>query len=246
MLKKLRLWDVDCANAATTWTDPLVSEFRESLEASFIAICNQVVPKIFRNLLNRTPKLISSRRKNGPTYIAVGVYDGQVQLRRCCWTAAVLVLGATGQSADAVHSIQDRALRSPAYSWLRELTDSIGPRLTGSGGARRAAGWAVTLMKNIGLENVHIEPWQQRSGWERGRAEAELTRPARLSLNVASYGWTGSTPDAGVEADVVEVHRERIGDELRNAASWTGKVVFVTSRGQKPADGSQFTRNSSV
>ncbi len=160
-------------------------------------------------------------------------------MHRCCWLAAILVLTANAQP------IQDRAFQTPAYSWLRDLTDSIGPRLTGGAGAARASAWAITRMKEIGLENVHLEPWTLRNGWERGRAEAALTTPTRIPLNVASYGWTGSTPDAGIDAPVVEIHRGTLADELRNAPLWTGKIVFVTSRGPKPADGlavyAQFT-----
>ncbi|HEY1494249.1 MAG TPA: M20/M25/M40 family metallo-hydrolase [Candidatus Solibacter sp.] len=158
---------------------------------------------------------------------------------RSCWLAAILAVTAPAQS------IQDRALNTPAYSWLQELTDSIGPRLTGSPGAARAANWAITRMKEIGLENVHLEPWNLRGGWERGRAEAELTAPAHLTLNIAAYGWTGSTPDAGIDAPVVEVQRGAIADALPNAPAWTGKILFVSSRGPKPADNlavyAQFT-----
>lgn len=128
-------------------------------------------------------------------------------------------------------------MQTSAYSWLRELSDSIGPRLTGSPAAARASAWAITRMKEIGLENVHVEPWTLRSGWERGHTDAELTSPAHLTLNVASYGWTGSTPDAGIDAALVEVHRGNLADEMRHAPEWTGKVVFVSTRGPKPADG---------
>jgi hypothetical protein len=149
---------------------------------------------------------------------------------RSCWLAAILAVTASGQS------IQDRALQTPAYSWLRDLTDSIGPRLTGSRGAQQASAWAIARMKEIGLEDVHLEPWTLRSGWERDRAEAELTAPARHSLNVTSYGWTGSTSDAGIDAPIIEVRRGALAGALPNAPAWTGKVVFISTRGPKPAD----------
>jgi hypothetical protein len=102
--------------------------------------------------------------------------------------AAALALGAAGQDAAPERATQERALHSNAYTWLRELSDSVGPRLTGSAEDARAAEWALQRMRQIGLEHVCREPWQLRSGWQRGRATAELTAPVRLPLAVASYG----------------------------------------------------------
>jgi hypothetical protein len=111
---------------------------------------------------------------------------------------------------------------------------------------QQAARWAAALMSRIGLENVHLEPWHLRSGWMRGRADVKLSTPPGIPLNVTSYGWTGSTPTGGIEADVVEVSREAIADELAGAAGWTGKVVFLTSRsskgGNNPTSHSEFVK----
>ena len=105
---------------------------------------------------------------------------------------------------------------------------------------QQATSWAAALMSNIGLQNVRLEPWQFGSGWKRGRAAVELITPPGVPLNVTSYGWTGSTPAGGIEADVVEVPREAIADELPRAPGWTGKVVFVTSPGSKPGNNPTF------
>jgi hypothetical protein len=140
-----------------------------------------------------------------------------------------------GQANESAHEIQERALRSPAYSWLLELTDSIGPRLTGSPSSVQAARWAAARMNEIGLENVRLEPWPLGSGWTRGTAEAELISPPRTRLNIASYGWTGSTRNGAVDADVIEVHREKLEGDWRTGAGWNGKIVFVAS--QSPVQG---------
>jgi hypothetical protein len=43
------------------------------------------------------------------------------------------------------------------YEFLRELSDDIGARVTGSPEAAKAIAWGVEKMKAIGLENVHTE-----------------------------------------------------------------------------------------
>ena|GEM_PF-5166977 len=64
----------------------------------------------------------------------------------------------TGDAADAIETlvkISGEALeRSRAYSYLEELSDSIGPRLTGSPEAVAACEWAVRKTQSIGLKNV--------------------------------------------------------------------------------------------
>src|SRR5215203_861241 len=45
-----------------------------------------------------------------------------------------------------------------AWQRLAELTDTYGPRLSGSEGLERAIDWAVAQMKKDGLENVRKEP----------------------------------------------------------------------------------------
>jgi carboxypeptidase Q len=43
------------------------------------------------------------------------------------------------------------------------LADIYGPRLTGSPNHKAAADWAIKQMKDWGLENAHLEPWDFRS-----------------------------------------------------------------------------------
>ena len=118
--------------------------------------------------------------------------------------------------------------RSRTYQFLEELSDRIGPRLTGSAEDRKAAEWALRQMRDIGLKNVHPEDWQLRRSWRRIRATAELVTPYRLPLNVVSLGWAGSTKKAGVEAEVVRVDSTANDEELmRNSSHWRGKIVLL-------------------
>ncbi len=129
-------------------------------------------------------------------------------------------------------AVEDEALKHPiAYPLLKMLTDEIGPRLTGSPSDSRAQQWALQEMRSIGLSNVHGEEWQLERGWHRGYARAQLVIPFHLDLAVASYGWSGSTPSGGAEADVVLVDSTALESEaLEHSGSWAGKILLLTPK----------------
>jgi len=151
-------------------------------------------------------------------------------------------IGQAGPDPDskaALEEIKAQTLsQSPAYAYVQELSDTFGPRLTGSVQAAKACEWAEQKMKGIGLKNVHLEPWHLSHGWQRGRAFAQLTAPFRLDLNITSYGWVGSTKAGGVDADVALVNDDQLGEEIkRHAASWRGKVLLLAPLGPTHKNG---------
>lgn len=122
-----------------------------------------------------------------------------------------------------------------SYTDLEQLSDYIGPRVTGSPQAARAIDWGIAKMKAMGLENVHAEKWQLSRGWTRVSASAELLAPVQRPLLVDSMGWVGSTPAGGVEADVVPVNLLQADDEMKNnAGKWTGKILLILRKGTPP------------
>ena len=123
------------------------------------------------------------------------------------------------------------------HEFLRELSDDIGARVTGSPEAARAIAWGTEKMKTVGLENVHTEPWQLFRGWTRVSADAELLSPVRRRLMIDSMGWAGSTPHGGVEAELVAVNAYQLSDEVkRNAARWRGTILLLIQKGTPPSD----------
>lgn len=126
-------------------------------------------------------------------------------------------------------------MSSESYDDLQELSDYIGGRLTGSPEAAKAVEWGMAKMKAMGLENVHAEKWQISRGWTRVSAEATLLAPVRRKLVIDSMGWVGSTAPGGVEADIVPVNILQLDDEMKNAASWAGKVLLVVRKGTPPS-----------
>ncbi len=123
-------------------------------------------------------------------------------------------------------------LDSHAFQYLTELSDDVGPRVTGSAQAQKAVEWGLAKMRAMGLENVHAEKWQLWRGWTRGTAQAELLTPIRRPLHVDAMGWTGSTPAGGVDGDVVTMNFFDPDAERKDMSRFAGKVVLVVMRGE--------------
>jgi carboxypeptidase Q len=107
-------------------------------------------------------------------------------------------------------TIRDTAMQSDwAYARLADLTDLIGPRLSGSPGAAAAVEQVAAAMRSIGAK-VTLQPVKVPY-WVRGAESAELTdyagRPAGLSQKVVltALGGSGATPAEGLSASVIVV-----------------------------------------
>ena len=112
-----------------------------------------------------------------------------------------------------------------ALARLTELTDAIGPRMSGSPGAAAAVVWAVEKLKADGItartERVVVPHWVR--GAERGEV---IARPgaAAVALALTALGGSGATPPEGVTAEVIEARSlaevRAFGDRAR------GKIVL--------------------
>lgn len=120
---------------------------------------------------------------------------------------------------------------SHAFQYLTELTDDVGARVTGSPQGQKAIEWALARMKSIGLENVRAEKWTMWKGWTRGTASAELLSPIHRSLSIDAMGWTGSTPPAGAEGEVVTANFFDLDAEMQSMARFRGKIVMTHWQG---------------
>ena len=76
--------------------------------------------------------------------------------------------GPTAGDNQTLKAVKTEPLQNPSsFRFLEELSDRIGPRLTGSPQDARAGQWALETMRAIGLQHVHAEPWQLERGWRR-------------------------------------------------------------------------------
>lgn len=124
--------------------------------------------------------------------------------------------------------IRDAAMQSDwAYQRLADLTDKIGPRLSGSPQAEAAVTQVAAALQAAGLQ-VTLQP-AKVTHWVRGEEKAVLVdypgRPEGLSqrLVLTTLGGSVATPKDGITAQVLVVHDF---DELKaRAAEAKGKIV---------------------
>ncbi len=129
--------------------------------------------------------------------------------------------------------IRDAAMSQDwAYRELGELTDRIGPRLSGSPQLTAAIAQLATAMRGTGADVS--TPAVKVPHWVRGEERGELVdypgRPAGLTqrLHLTALGGSGATPAAGLTAPVVVVHDFQ---ELEaRAAQVRGRIVLFEAR----------------
>ncbi len=86
------------------------------------------------------------------------------------------------------------------------LFDSVGPRLTGTPGLKRANDWLVQTYKSYGIEakNEKIGTWR---GWRRGYSHIDLISPRVRSLEGTMLGYSPGTRRRDVTAGTVILPR---------------------------------------
>lgn len=126
--------------------------------------------------------------------------------------------------------IRDAAMQSNyAYERLEDLTDLVGPRLSGSAGAAAAVQQVADAMRQLGAK-VTLQPVKVPH-WVRGEEKAELVgytgQPQGVTQRIVltALGGSGATPAAGITAPVIVVHNF---DELKayKPADVKGKIVL--------------------
>jgi hypothetical protein len=126
-------------------------------------------------------------------------------------------------------------IKGSAYEKLLELSDVIGPRVTGTPEFHKAADWALEQMKQIGLKNARKEMWPIKDGvWRRGRSEAYLLTPFEHKIQAENMGWSPATPEGGIKAEVINIGGFKLAEEAE-ASLWSDKILlFDPSRDPQP------------
>lgn len=133
---------------------------------------------------------------------------------------------------------QKAAQDTLAYDIIEGLTTEVGPRQGGTEAEARARTWADAKLRIMGFSNVRIEGYDMPT-WVRGAETAEVLSPFPQKLAVTALGNSGSTGDAGLEAEIAYFPTL---DDLRAVpdGSLTGKIAFVSHNMQKAQDGSGY------
>ena len=150
-------------------------------------------------------------------------------------TLVVVVAWLSGQTAPTwVENYRGDARKltglaqSSDFAWRRlaEVTDTFGPRFSGTQALERAIDWAVAEMKKDGLENVRKEPVMVPR-WVRGRESLDLIEPVPQPLAMLGLGNSVGTPAAGIEGEVLVV---KDFDELTAKSSAAqGRIVLFNA-----------------
>jgi carboxypeptidase Q len=113
--------------------------------------------------------------------------------------------------------------QTPTMSDLRELTDGIGGRVSGTPACERAVDWGLAKFRAAGV-NAALEPFTMRWAWTPGSAAAECVAPASFPLRVAAAPQTGGTPKGeALVAPLVDAGDgsadafAKLGDKAKNA-----------------------------
>ncbi|MBJ7525937.1 MAG: M28 family peptidase [Sphingomonadaceae bacterium] len=155
-------------------------------------------------------------------------------------TSSIAIAAPNSQKPVSVAELRDKALKSDdiAYEIVEGLTTEIGPRQAGTQAEARARIWSVNTLRALGFENVRVEEYQMPT-WVRGAETAEITAPFPQKLAVAALGNSGSTGEAGLDAEIVYFPTI---DDLRAApdGSLKGKIAFVSHNMKATQDGSSY------
>ena len=90
------------------------------------------------------------------------------------------------------------------FERLAYLTDTFGPRFSGSRALEDAIDWILAEMEADGLEGVAGEPVLVPH-WVRGEESLSLIEPRNTRLQMLGLGGSVGTPPGGIEADVLVV-----------------------------------------
>jgi carboxypeptidase Q len=132
-------------------------------------------------------------------------------------------------AADDARILAEIQNNSEAMANLEYLSDSIGARMSGSPGLKRANEWTKQRFSEYGLSNAHLEPWTVARPWTRGTARARITAPAEHPLTIASAAWSPGTPGT-VSGQVVYFDAK----EKKDFEKFRGKLKGAIVISQEP------------
>jgi len=129
---------------------------------------------------------------------------------------------------------------SKCYSWLDDLSNKVGARLSGSIGAQKGVEYTKAQLETLGLDRVYLQEVMVPK-WVRGEKEEAyiLDSKNKISIPVCALGGSVATPKNGLSAAVIEVHSIKEITEL-GEEKIKGKIVFF-NRPMQPDNIETFT-----
>ena len=91
-------------------------------------------------------------------------------------------------------------------SWL---TDVYGPRSLKSPSYRDAAEWARDRLKEYGIDNAHLEPYEFGNGWDIDYVSLHMVAPKYMPIIGFPVTWSSGT-DGKIQAEAVHINFEEL------------------------------------
>lgn len=138
-----------------------------------------------------------------------------------------------------VDRLREAALQSDlAWEIVESLVTEVGPRLAGSPEEARARVWAEAMLRENRFTNVRTDDFTIPF-WHARRQEAFIVSPTRQYMVTAALGGSPSTPQGGLEAEVVRFADMAALEAAPNSAV-AGRIVFIDERMTRTQDGSGY------
>lgn len=115
---------------------------------------------------------------------------------------------------------------SKAYSTLKEATQTIGHRLTGSENGKKAEEYAFNLLKSYGFTDVRYQPFEVES-WSRGTLVVAVGTYGGPFNAVKSVSLAHSPVKVELTAEVVDMGNGLDSDYLARPGAAKGKIALV-------------------
>jgi len=110
------------------------------------------------------------------------------------------------------------------------LTDSLGPRLSGSPSYDKAAPWAVERFRQWRLANRHLEPFKLGRAWTLEKLTTEMTAPRYMPLLAYADAWSPST--SGVVTGTPVYVGDSTAEQIEALGSRLSHAIVLTARPQ--------------
>ncbi|HEY4593635.1 MAG TPA: M20/M25/M40 family metallo-hydrolase, partial [Thermoanaerobaculia bacterium] len=133
---------------------------------------------------------------------------------------------------------------SQVMETLYNLTDVIGPRLTGSPQAKQANEWTRDQFTRWGLASAHLEGYPFGRGWSFSSCQVRLTAPRVAVLHAYPKAWTPGT-NGPVRGPVMRVKIEAEKDLDQYRGKVAGKILLLDAPQEfKEPDEPPFQRHT--
>lgn len=145
----------------------------------------------------------------------------------------------TAEQLRNVERLRAAALESDlAWEIVEDLVTEVGPRLAGSEAEAHARTWAEAMLREQRFANIRTEPFTLPY-WDAIREEAHIVGQSTQPMVIAALGGSPSTPQGGLEAEVVRFP-DMAALEAAPESAVRGRIVFIDERMLRTQDGSGY------